>query len=349
MSDRTEEEEERYIRREARWMKVHPARLEELLSAQGFVLVSADRADGANRIEFLRPTPGKPGLFDSVDVHADIRGESPSFYLGQSILPGFGQSVATCVNEYVPATRFGYPKDDFDITTAAEAKLFEHRFSEALPRLWEEFWVREGRALYEDSIPSIHGAERILQQLQATDNLPETLARLRSNSTPEQQAQATAYINGQTLDTYNLQNFRIISELAALALYRYWEIPRPFSQTYHRNPKTWTADDIDAHRRFQIIASRLSREPGWPMVDPLVPNRHDPYENPTPWREGKPSRVAELIDEHLEASKRFCGCGKALYYKQHSLTKTKPPRATILVRCASGHHDTLEMNGWMGA
>jgi hypothetical protein len=345
MSDRTEEEEELLIRREARRMQVRPDRMESLLSTHGFLLTYTNRSEGINSIKFLRPTPDRPGLFDGVHV----RGESPSFVVLQTIVPGEAISRVTWAHEYVSAKRFGYPRDFVSVATPREAKLFEQRFAAMVPKFFEDFWLREGRQIYDRALPSFEGAERILQQLQATESLPETLGRLQSIATPEQRTQAMDYLNSQTLHTYNLQQFRIVSEIAALALFKYWELPGSFVQIYQRHQRTWTAEDIDAHFRFHIIASRLARAPGWPMIDPLVPNRHDLYDNPTPWREGKPSRVAELIDEHLEATKHFCGCGKALYYKEHSLSKSKPPTATILVRCASGHHETIEMKGWMDA
>ena len=75
MSDRTEEEEERYIRAVARRMPVQPERPLKHLKAHDFALVYANRDEGVNEIHYLRTSQGMSDFFDILKIKSNIFGE----------------------------------------------------------------------------------------------------------------------------------------------------------------------------------------------------------------------------------------------------------------------------------
>jgi len=79
------------------------------------------------------------------------------------------------------------------------------------------------------------------------------------------------------------------------------------------------------------------------LNDPLVPNRLL-HEESRPWRDGKPSLVAELFDEHLAADDKRCVCGRLFSYLSHDINANNdPPTAKVMIRCNAGHEDTVDM------
>jgi hypothetical protein len=347
MSDRTEEEEERYIRRVARRMPVHPERLLDYLRPLGFVVIYANRDEGINEINYLRTTPGLPDFFDIANVKSNIHGNGASLTIYQSIIPaGHECPCVKAVDEYVPATRYGYDREFADFRHASDSKRFERRVAEAIPTLFSELFHREGKALYNSSRPAREGAERYLAAANPDVKLVETLGRLKASASDEQWKQSQHYVQNELLSAFNVENFKLIWDIAGLCQVLFWErngVPYRGLGGATNYIKA-TADDIEAHRRFQIVASRLARQPGWPAVDPLVPNRTDPEEHLL-WREGRPPRVAELIDDHLAASDRQCKCGKKLYYVNHKVRGGSQQIADVLARCNNGHEVTIEMAG----
>lgn len=343
MSDRTEDEEERYIRRVARRMPVQPERLLDHLRPQGFLMIDANRDDGINEIVYLRNTPGLPDFFDIIKVDSNIHGEDPSVTIYQSILPTGHQSPCVkAVDEYVPATRYGYQKQSADFSTTSATKRFERRLAEAVPMLFSDLFEREGRALYDDSRSAREAAERYLSAIKPNVNLVDTFDRLKARATPEQWSRAQSYVQSELLSFFRVEDFKVIWNIAGLAQVVCWERDGvPFRGLREVSYVMANEDDIEAHRRFQLVSSRLARNPGWPMIDPLVPNRRD-LEEQVYWRDGKPSYIAELFDEHLAASEKRCDCGKSLYYVRHHV-RAGQHLADVLVRCTNGHEASIEV------
>ena len=122
MGDRTEEEEERFIKANARRMRVRPERFAELLEPLGFFVTYANRDEGINHISLLRTSPHAAELFETIDINSNIYGETPGVNVGVTIVPN--RSPVGTVSEYVSATRFGYDKDDPPLRNDAAARAF---------------------------------------------------------------------------------------------------------------------------------------------------------------------------------------------------------------------------------
>lgn len=345
MSDLTDDEEERLVRRVARRMPVDPVQLADNLDEQSFILVEADREEGTNEISFDRPSKTIEGLFDGVHVKSNIRGEGASVYIGIGEAPGLYGRFG--LSRYVPAQEYGYRNEKAEFRTLADRKRFCERLSQFLPKIFAEFYRTDGTAFAAETMLARQAAERYLRYIAASVDLHETLARLKAKATDAQWKQSQRLFQGEQLDTFDLaDNWRVIWEIAALCHVLLWEFPnRPYMGVSDPNRDCPpTTDDIEVHRRIQIVASRLARAPGWPLVDSLVPNRPILNEETIPWRDGKPSLVAELFDEHLSAAKRCCLCGRPFYYLSHSINSNRnPPTAVVKIRCNAGHEATEDM------
>jgi hypothetical protein len=327
-------------------MRVDPERLLELLKPQGFVLARADREEGVNEIDLLRPTPGLDGYFDILRCESNIAGEQVGLEIYQSIIPsGCDCSRVKAIHEYVPATHFGYSGESAPLRTASDARLFEQRVAEAVPSLFTSLFEREGEALYSETASARGAAERYLSALLPDGDLRATLDRLKALATAHDRDRAQHYVRNELLRTFNLCDYRVIWDIAGLCQVLYWERAGAafLGLGGETNYLKANVDDIKAHRRFQIVASRLARETGWPMVDPLVPARADAEERVL-WREGQPSMVAELFDEFLAASARRCECGKQLHYVRQSVRPGSSARAECVARCNNGHEAVIEMD-----
>src|SRR5262245_57783316 len=136
MDFRDDQEEEDYVRRIARPMQVHPDRVAELLHPLGFFLTYANRRDGVNSINFLRPPPSLECLFEGVHLDSNIPGESCVVTIGISALPHLSRVFG--VSEYVPATRYGNAREDANLDRPGDARQFERRLAAALPGLFAQ-------------------------------------------------------------------------------------------------------------------------------------------------------------------------------------------------------------------
>lgn len=345
MSDFTEEEEDRFIRRNARRMRVDPERLLALLKPQGFVLARTDRGEGANEIDLLRPTPGLDGYFDILRCESNIAGEQVGIEIYQSIIPsGWNLTCVKAVQEHIPATRFGYSGESAPLRSASHARLFEKRVAEAVPSLFSALFERDGEALYAETETARGAADRYLAALRPECDLHATLNRLKASATALDWDRAQHYVRNELLNTFNLCDYRVIWDIAGLCQVIYWERAGAAFRGLggETNYLKANADDVEAHWRFQIVASRIARETGWPVVDPLVPARADAEERVL-WREGKPALVAVLFDEFLAASARRCECGKQLFYVRHSISAGSTSRAECVARCNNGHERIVEI------
>jgi len=343
MSDRTEDEEERYIRRVARRMPVDPNRLARCLKGHAFTLTYANRQEGINRIDFIRPSPTSDGLFDDLTVDSNIHGEGASVDVGVTIAPG-ARSGTVVVRQYVPATKYGYGRDDHGPKTYSDGRKFCTRLADAIPTIFADLYDTEAIQFYEESATARAAAERYLTYLRVTNDLHETFERLRSQATDAQWEQAQKYLKREVLNSFGLEkDWRIIWEITVLCQVLLWERSKE-SCLGAINCRDRESDEIEGHRRMQIVASRLARQPGWPLNDPLVPNRLILHEEGPPWRDGKPSMVAELFDEHLAAHDKRCACGRSFYYWEHAINADRnPPTATVTIRCNAGHEETIDV------
>lgn len=138
-------------------------------------------------------------------------------------------------------------------------------------------------------------------------------------------------------------DFRTVWEIAGLCQVLYWERDHSFRGIPGGVPyKQANSADREAHFRLHLVASRLARAPGWPIVDPLVPNRCD-LEDTIVWRDHKPPYVAQVFDKYLSTIDRRCACGKSLYYVRHNLHDQEPRTAEVLARCNNGHEESIEL------
>ncbi len=326
-------------------MPVDSVQLSTYLSQQGFTLVYANREEGINEIDFIRASPLISGLFDGVHVKSNIRGEGASAYVGVGIAPGlFGRFG---LSRYVPAQEYGYAKEHAEFRNAKDRQRFCDRLAQAIPRIFADYYRTEVRQFADETKIARDAAERYLTFIAASTDLHETLQRLRESATEVQWQQSQRHLKGESLDTFDLEDgWRVIWDIAALCHVLLWEFPER-SYLGLSDPKRDcppSLDDIEVHRRIQLVASRLARQPGWPLVDPLVPNRPIINEEPAPWRDGKPSLVAELFDEHLAANNRWCLCGRPFYYRSHATNVNgRQPKAIVSIRCNAGHEVTEEM------
>jgi len=341
MGDRTEDEEERYIRRVARPMPVDPNHLARCLKPHAFTLIYADREEGMNEIRFRRPSSAFKGLFDEVTVKSNIRGEGTSVNAAVSIAPGgWGK---TAISQYVPATEYGYEREHHGPKTARDGKRFCTRLADAIPRIFTDLYETRASAFYEQSATARTAAERYLKHLRVTVDLHETFERLKSQATDIQLEKARQYLKRETFTSFGFErDWRIIWEITVLCHVLLWERSEEscLGQVNYRHEES---DEIEAHRRMHIVASRLARQPGWPLHDSLVPNR-PLHEESIPWRDGKPSLVAELFDEHLAAEDKRCVCGRRFSYLSHNVDADRnPPTATVTIRCNAGHEDNVDM------
>jgi len=341
MSDRTEEEEDRYLRRVGRRMKIHPEGLLEQLRPLGFILLHAARDFGSNELAYLRPAPSVSGLFDILKLKSDVRGSELSIDVTQAIVSHPTPCVS--VRSWISATRLGYDRNTAKIGAVAQAIEVERRLVQAVPELFAECFERHGRALFESTATAREAAERYLVTLQPSADLQETLQRIRAAATETQWQQALEYIRRDSIRPLNLVDFRPLWEIAGLCQVHYWERPAPFRGI--GGGVIWSRandDDREAHWRFHLVASRLARAPGWPVIDPLVPNRSD-LEETIPWRDQKPPYVAQVFDRYLATIDRRCACGKCLYYVRHTVLDQEPRTAAVLARCNNGHEETIEL------
>jgi hypothetical protein len=346
MDFRSDEEEERWVRQNARRMPVVPDRLAERLKPQDWVLIFADREMGVNEIRLVRPARGLKGLFDFVEVKSNIRGAGAAINIELS--PFLNDFCYTEAQEHVSAARYGYAREYADFKSPGASKLFEERVAAALPRIFDELHAAHGAELARKSASARQAAERYLRELRASDDLHETYARLRKTASPEQLEQADRYLRRESIHTYNLVDFRIVSEIAALCQILWWDRPQPPKpMNGWAEGDVWNGDnpdDYEAYARFHLVASRLAREPPWPIVDPLVPNRRD-QEEAIPWRDGKPSATADAVDEFLASADRRCACGKVLFYLRHAVRKgAGSPLIELTVRCNNGHEQRVEFD-----
>ena len=217
------EEEERFVRENARRVPVQPERLLDLLRSHGFSLIFADRDAGMNEIHYLRGSPGLPGLFDILTVRSNLYGESAWVEISQSIIPSKRFPCVKSVEQKVPATRYGCSGEDVRLHRASDARTFERRLSAAAPELFATLCRQEGETLYRETAFSREAAERYLAVLKPDRDLSETLARLESQVAPEQLCRAREYVRNEMLCDFNLENFRVIWEIAGLCQVVYWE------------------------------------------------------------------------------------------------------------------------------
>lgn len=341
MSERDDFEEERFLRRVGRRMKVSPEALLRQLQPWGFVLTYASRNFGLNELHYLRPTPACPGLFDILELKGDVSGNHVAVHIAQAIVSQ--QVWFARVTNFVPPASYGCKSDK--VYSDAAAIELETQLAHAIPSLLADLHEREGRTLYEQTAATRAAAEHYLISLQPSTDLQETLDRLRTSATERQWQHSLEYVRREQISSFNLVDFRTVWEIAGLCLVLYGE----HSYREFRGipggvpPKQATADDRVAHLCFHLIANRLARAPGWPIVDPLVPNRCD-LEETVAWRDHMAPYVAQVFDRYLSSTDRRCACGKCLYYVRHFVHEQQEPRkAEVLARCNNGHELTIEL------
>ena len=341
MDFESEEAEERYWRRKSRSMKVCPERLAERLQPQGFLLVEAWLPNGINEIRLLRAHPELESLFETVQLKGDPTGEEVDVSLKVSLVPDRASEYVSA-HWYCPATLYGYTTEYADLTAKQQALDFEARLADWLPRLFQELTEASGHKLLEDSVQSRLAAERYLIRLMPSVSLQETHSRISQQAESRDFDLMRTMLDGEIRPFgTNLVEQRLVAETAALCHILYRESDEPFHSWYssrHTVPYKPKTCDLEAHRRYYLVGSRLSRSPGYPKVDRLVPNRDDELHNLTPWRGRPADRVADCADDYLEAGNHRCECGKRLFYVSHVLSAHDTlAGATMTTRCTNGH------------
>ena len=253
---------------------------------------------------------------------------------------GSGLELRLCCS-HSPATLYGYKDAEDGPKNKSQGKAFAKRLADGVPAIFADLYEQHANRFYEQTIDARAAATRYLKHIAATADLNETLQRMRANADEEHSRLAKKFM---TTEGNTLSHGRDLWEIALLCHVKLWE-RSPEACLGVVNYKDEQSDAIEAQRRINIVVSRLARCPGWPLHDPLVPNRQIDEEE-RPWRDGKPSMVAELIDDHLEAGDKRCECGRLFSYQSHDVdTSTSSPTAQITIRCNAGHEDTMEMAG----
>lgn len=303
-----------------RKMPVQLGHLEESLKPLGFILTAADRGRGSNDVELLRPSPSHLGLFEKTRLGAPISGSPVWIHIGVSIGSFY----------FFPCT--------ITRTLSIDAEPpFLDRLHEIISSLFSGFYADEGEDFYKETKSARNAAERYLTLLKASSDLDETLARLRQSASKEQLDRAQDFMRGEHLETFHIEEYHTVHEIASLCQILYWEFPeRPFKALQKSDA---TKADIEADRRFQIVASRLARAPGWPIHDSLVPIRKQLCTS-VPWRDWKPTGEGEICEEYLVKAEKLCECGKLLHYMEH---KTISGTLSMRARCNNGHEMTLTL------
>lgn len=341
MNDMSEEEEEQFVRENARRMKVSPWRLLQLIQPLGFQLLRSSRDHGINEMEFVRDTPGYEGLFDLFSVHSNIYGDPVSVSISTAITPGrFHHGITDTIS------RSGQELGEFQFQapTQQKAKQIEHRIAELIP-VWFDLLEVEQPAFHEVTRSARTAVTRYLVELAPSNDLHETWSRLLAAASREQHQLAEKLLKTQFLTDLNLASFRLVWEICQLMQVLHWEHELDELRGLIELKTPATELQIEAHRRLQILASRLAREPGWPSDDPLVPVRNDELLDPAPWRDTKLDRTGAAIEEYLETTAQSCPCGKPWRLRNHRVEGSgESGRLLLMVRCAAGHEHQLRVN-----
>src|SRR5678815_177551 len=214
MGDRTEDEDERYVRKVARRMPVLPEQFADCLRKHSFALLYANRDEGINEISLLRPSPTLAGLFDRVWARSNIRGEGASVNIGVTIAPGSAGQTGLC--RYVPATKYGYAREDAEFRGTRDSLRFSERVAAAVPTIFADLYEPEARRFYDDSASARAAAERYLCFIAASVDLQETLERLKKRATDAQWKRSQRHLQGEMLASFGLEsNWRVIWDIAA--------------------------------------------------------------------------------------------------------------------------------------
>lgn len=339
MSDRTEEEEERFIRQHARRLKVSPERLLDALRPHGFFLASADRTHGINQIDYARPTPNCFGLFDQLSLHADITGAHASLSIQTALVPGAGCSAR--FDAVYPESRPARATD-LQCGTLRQARDAEEWIAGNVPEMFAGFHQHVVE-FYEVTARARRAADEYLSAIAPSTDLDEIFSRVCERASDEQQDDARRYLATQYLRHFNLERFRLVWEICQLTQVLCWkhEDEALVGLNGYRGPPTPMR--VEAHRRLQICASRLAREAGWPIDDPLVPPRRDELLDPAPWRDEKLDAVGAAIDDYLESTDARCACGRLWRYVTHTFSANSSELA-VAVRCGASHDGTVAIN-----
>ena len=193
--------------------------------------------------------------------------------------------------------------------------------------------------LHDRTASARQGASRYLRELAPSKDLQESFDRLKQRANCEQQEYSVECLTHQLLQSMNLVSFRLVWEICQLSQVMFWE----------HDPKYLLGVDVDspidslrveAHQRILIMASRLAREGGWPIKDPLVPSREDELEDLVPWRDAKLKKTESAIELFLDETNARCDCGARWRYVAHRLTS----ELVVLVRCSRGHESSVELD-----
>ena len=331
MGDSTEEEEERFLRRHSRRMKLCPRGLFDRIRPHGFVLVFADRSNGLNQLDYVRPTPGLDGMFDRLSVHSNIVGDYASVGVLTAITPSeFRHASTDAVFPDLPSSE----SLAFDCRSVGAARTSERQIADAVPSLFQQ--IREQAArLHAATNGARASVERYLKEVCPSDDLSETFDRLRNRATAEQATYAEKCIATQFVHALNLQDFRIVWQICQLAQVVCWEHAPQELIGLNELGQRPSPLQIEAHQRLQILASRMAFEPGWPMKDQLVPRRFDQLADAAPWRDTKIGSVGAALDDYFDANEMRCECGRLWRYVSHKLSGDEA--LSVDVCCGNAH------------
>lgn len=336
MSDRTEAQERAYLREHARRMRISPERLLEALRPSGFLLVSVDFEDGINELTYVRSSPVHHGLYDRAVVKGSLDGRVASLKLRTSLTPG--ETVLSSTDCVIDDANW----DDADAVacrTEREALNAEARLADAIAPRFENFRA-EQEAFGHDTDGTRVAVERYLNLLEMSDSLLESWNALRTQAGDQLVAESDELLKTQLIRAFNLKEFRRVWQIAQLTQRLHWELDSSDLTGFNGLMTKASPGQTEAHRRLQLLASRIAREPGWPIQDPLVPSRQDELEVPVPWRHRRLDSIGQAIEELLTSRESRCKCGHLQHYVDHTMTVVASERQIeIDTRCANGHQD----------
>lgn len=321
----------RYMREHARAMPVSGRSMVRRLGGR-FVVSDEDKKRGKNEIVLAAVSTRVPGLFEVFRINGNIYGD------GAWVDVYFGL-VPSC-HLYADVLAVGQGPVLDGVTNSPKAgRAFERHLAENLDIQFDELTVKATK-LQRETEGTREAVESYLKRLSPKADLRTTLDELQAIATPEQVDRSQKCLKVCGVYPFGLDEDRIIWDIAWLCQVLYCEFefqPHQGTTTRYRE----TPEDLEALRRTWIVASRLSREPGWPKHDPLVPDR--PVEEPVaPWPDQAPLDVPELIQQYL--SERTCHCGESMSYTSHRVADNDgDPAIFIAWKCSAGHEGEYEL------
>ena len=343
-------EKRAFYRSQSRAMPISAKRILGLLPER-FLISSETKGNTANEIVLVAPSAKLPGLFEIIEIFAEITGKHLAVVLSYSIVPRrlfVGSGVVASGRDGQEESDLG---SDFaelrqaTVHSQKDGRAFERRLSTVAISAFSRLADAKGEQLQQATVETRRAVDRYLAKLQPSRDLSETLGRLRSRANREQIDRSQDLLKGGTgICTFELDEDRTIWDIAWLCQVLHSEFAfERYQGCVSEQVYRPTSEDIEAYRRVWILASRLAGEIGWPQPDPLVPARSEDADV-SPWPDQPQQSVPDLCAQFLAARGQCCSCGEELQYVSHQAKETDED-CVIVIRCtcSNEHEQTVEL------